>query len=54
MLRRYLLGLKGPIYYIAGPSGMVTAMSDLLNSSGVSHDEIRAEEFGAYATPVSE
>ena len=36
MLSRYLLGLNKPIYSIAGPSGMVSAMSDLLNSSGVS------------------
>jgi ferredoxin-NADP reductase len=48
MLSRYLLGLNGPIYYIAGPSGMVTAMTDLLNSSGVSDDDIRTEEFGDY------
>jgi len=48
MLTRYLLGLKGPIYYIAGPSGMVTAMTDLLNSSGVSDDDIKTEEFGDY------
>jgi ferredoxin-NADP reductase len=48
MLRRYLLGLKGPVYYIAGPSGMVTAMTDLLNSSGVSDDDIKTEEFGDY------
>jgi ferredoxin-NADP reductase len=48
MLTRYLLGLKGPIYYIAGPSGMVTAMTELLNSSGVSDDDMRTEEFGDY------
>jgi len=48
MLSRYLLGLHGPIYYIAGPSGMVTAMTSLLNSSGVSDDDIRTEEFGDY------
>jgi ferredoxin-NADP reductase len=48
MLTRYLLGLHGPIYYIAGPSGMVTAMSELLNSSGVNADDIRTEEFGDY------
>src|SRR5580700_8639354 len=48
MLMRYLLGLKGPIYYIAGPSGMVTAMTDLLHSSGVSDDDIKTEEFGNY------
>jgi ferredoxin-NADP reductase len=48
MLTRHLLGLNGPIYYIAGPSGMVTAMNDLLNSSGVSQDDVRTEEFGDY------
>ena len=48
MLMRYLLGLNGPIYYIAGPSGMVAGMTDLLRSSGVSDDDIRTEEFGNY------
>jgi ferredoxin-NADP reductase len=48
MLSRYLLGLNGPVYYIAGPSEMVSAMSDLLNSCGVSDDDIRTEEFGDY------
>jgi ferredoxin-NADP reductase len=48
MLTRYLLGLKGPIYYVAGPSGMVTAMTDLLNASGVSDDDVKSEEFGDY------
>jgi ferredoxin-NADP reductase len=48
MLTRYLLGLNGPLYYIAGPSGMVTAMTELLNSLGVSQDDVRTEEFGDY------
>jgi ferredoxin-NADP reductase len=48
MLKRYLVGLKGPVYYIAGPSGMVTAMTSLLNSSGVSEDDMKTEEFGDY------
>jgi ferredoxin-NADP reductase len=48
MLTRYLLGLNGPIYYIAGPSGMVTAMTELLDSSGVSEDDRKTEEFGDY------
>src|ERR1700730_12994420 len=48
MLTRHLLGLNGPIYYIAGPSGMVTAMSELLKSSGVNEDDMRTEEFGDY------
>jgi ferredoxin-NADP reductase len=48
MLTRYLLGLNGPVYYIAGPSGMVTGMTELLNSSGVSVDDMKTEEFGDY------
>ena len=48
MLTRYLLGLEGFVYYIAGPSGMVTAMTDLLNSLGVSDDDMKTEEFGDY------
>ena len=48
LLRRYLHGLNGPVYYVAGPSGMVTAMTALLQSSGVSDDDIKTEEFGDY------
>ncbi|HWY45548.1 MAG TPA: FAD-dependent oxidoreductase [Candidatus Sulfotelmatobacter sp.] len=48
MLTRYLRGLNGPIYYIAGPSGMVTAMTGLLKASGVSDDDMKTEEFGDY------
>jgi ferredoxin-NADP reductase len=48
MLTRYLLWLKGPIYYIAGPSGMVSAMTGLLGASGVSDDDVKSEEFGDY------
>jgi ferredoxin-NADP reductase len=48
LLTRYLRGLNGPIYYVAGPSGMVAAMTTLLHCSGVSDDDIRTEEFGDY------
>jgi ferredoxin-NADP reductase len=48
LLRRYVHGLNGPVYYVAGPSGMVTAMTTLLHSSGVSDDDIKTEEFGDY------
>ena len=48
MLSRYLVGLNRPIFYIAGPSGMVTAMTDLLRSLDVNDDDIRTEEFGDY------
>lgn len=48
LLRRYVHGLNGPVYYVAGPSGMVTAMTTLLHSSGISDDDIKTEEFGDY------
>lgn len=37
-----------PVYYMAGPQGMVTAMRTLLTELGVSGDDIRFEEFSGY------
>jgi ferredoxin-NADP reductase len=45
MLKRYLIWLNGPVYYIAGPPRMVAAMTDLLNSLGVSDDDLKKENF---------
>ena len=49
LLRRYVRELVGPVYYVAGPSGMVTGMTALLRSSGVSDDDVKTEEFGDYS-----
>ena len=46
--RSYLQSLYGPVYYAAGPSRMVSAMTNLLHCSGVSDDDIKTEEFGDY------
>jgi ferredoxin-NADP reductase len=48
MLGRHLPEGKSPIYYLAGPDGMVTAMRTMLNSEGVSNDDIRVEQFAGY------
>ncbi len=48
MLSRYLTALQGPIYYIAGPPGMVTAMRQMLTAAGVDEDDVRTEEFAGY------
>jgi len=53
LLTRYLQGLDGPMYYVAGPSGMVGAMTALLHRSGVSDDDIKTEEFGDYQQGIS-
>ncbi len=48
MLQKHLPNLQGPIYYIAGPPGMVTALRQMLPAAGVDEDDIRSEEFGGY------
>ena len=48
LLARSLPGLQGPIYYVAGPPAMVTAMRDMLVHAHVDEDDVRTEEFGGY------
>jgi len=48
MLEKHVGDLKLPIYYLAGPALMVTAMRKTLNSAGVDDDNIRTEEFSGY------
>ena len=48
MLRRHLDGLVDPIYYIAGPPGMVQALRAMLIASGADEDDVRIEEFTGY------
>jgi ferredoxin-NADP reductase len=40
--------LKGSIYYVAGPSTMVSAIGRVLADLGISEDDIRSEEFAGY------
>lgn len=48
MLSRYVNDLRGPIFYIAGPPGMVTEIRKMLLASSVNEDDIRADEFAGY------
>jgi ferredoxin-NADP reductase len=48
MLTKYLGAAKSPIYYIVGPSGMVNALHNTVNESGVDDDDIRTEDFSGY------
>ena len=48
MLTKWLPDFQVPIFYIAGPPGMVTGMRQMLDEAGVSDDDIRAEEFAGY------
>src|SRR5579872_961697 len=48
MLARHLKDAQSPIYYIAGPPGMVKALHGMINESGVDERDIRTEEFSGY------
>jgi len=48
MLLRFVDDLTSPVYYVAGPQGLVTAIGKTLGEAGVSADGIRAEEFAGY------
>jgi len=48
LLVRHLRQLQGPIYYLAGPPGMVASLRDVLATAGVDEDDIRTEEFSGY------
>jgi ferredoxin-NADP reductase len=48
MVAKFVPDLSGPIYYIAGPPAMVTAMREMLVSATVDEDDIRTEEFAGY------
>ena len=48
MLEKHVGDLTLPIYYVAGPASMVTAMRRTLNEAGVDDDNIRTEEFSGY------
>jgi ferredoxin-NADP reductase len=48
MLSRHIPSGTAPVYYLAGPQGMVLALRDMLTASGVSGDDIRYEEFAGY------
>jgi ferredoxin-NADP reductase len=48
LLSKWIPDLSVPIYYIAGPPGMVTGVCQMLIGAGVAEEDIRAEEFYGY------
>ncbi len=48
ILGKHLAGAASPIFYIAGPPGMVTGVQQLLHEMRVDDDDIRTEEFAGY------
>jgi ferredoxin-NADP reductase len=48
MIERYVSNDTEPIYYIIGSPGMVTSIWQMLVTSGINNDDIKAEEFAGY------
>ncbi len=48
MLERHLPNLKTPIYYFAGPPVMTMAIRSMLETIGVTEDDMKSEEFYGY------
>lgn len=48
MIGEVIRDWSAPIFYLAGPGGMLNAMHKLLLEAGVSEDDIRVEEFAGY------
>ncbi len=48
MLRRHVVDLDAPKYYLSGPASMVKAMRQLLVGINVNEDNIKTEEFAGY------
>lgn len=48
ILSRFLKNAVSPVYYVAGPPGLVSGLRAVLNGSGVDDDDIRTEEFAGY------
>lgn len=48
LLSKWIPDLKVPLYFVAGPAGMVTSVRRMLVDAGISEEDIRAEEFYGY------
>jgi len=48
MLAKHVGELHGPVYYVAGPPGLVSAMQEVLNAAGIKTNDVVAEEFSGY------
>ncbi|MGH7118173.1 MAG: FAD-dependent oxidoreductase [Acetobacteraceae bacterium] len=48
IVKRQVANVAAPVYYLAGPQGMVKAMRELLIKIGANEDNIRTEEFEGY------
>ena len=48
LLQKHLGNVIRPVYYTAGPPGLVRAMQKMLKEMGTKNEDVRAEEFSGY------
>ena len=48
MLAKYIDDLAAPIYYSAGPPGLVAGMQKMLSEAGIGENDVVTEEFPGY------
>ncbi len=47
-VKRFVAEAASPLYYLAGPPAMVTAMKGMLRGAGVGDADVRSEQFYGY------
>ena len=47
-VKRFVAGMAAPLFYLAGPPAMVTAMKGILRGAGVGEQDVRSEQFYGY------
>ena len=48
LIKNAIAGLRAPVFYVAGPPGLVEAMRRTLNGAGIEDEDIRSEDFFGY------
>ena len=48
MIKKYILDLNAPIYYVCGSPAMVTTLQETLAEMGINEDNIKVEDFPGY------
>jgi NAD(P)H-flavin reductase len=48
MIARHVGNIEAPVFYVAGPPAMVSAMETLLKEAGIKSRDVRAEAFTGY------
>jgi ferredoxin-NADP reductase len=48
LIERHIPKADSPIFYVAGPPGLVASMKEALTKAGVDEDDVRSEDFLGY------